>query len=163
MVMNSNVLRPPAASDTEAILALSNANHIEVGRIERDALERLIRAAFHVRVAGHVDALLIGLEQGADYASPNYRWFAQRFDRFVYVDRVVVAEAARGAGLARRLYDDFFAAARGAGHTRVCCEVNYDPPNPASDAFHARMGFEEIGRAHLPDRAKSVRYLLRAL
>ncbi len=111
-------------------------------------VEQLIHVAFHVRVAGHVDALLIGLEQGSDYASPNYRWFEQRFDRFAYVDRVVVAPAARGTGLARRLYEDFFAAAREAGHARVCCEVNYDPPNPTSDAFHARMDFEEIGRAN---------------
>jgi predicted GNAT superfamily acetyltransferase len=163
MTMDSNALRRPAASDIEAMLALSNANHVEVGRIERNALERLIGLAFHVRIAGDVDALLIGLEQGADYASPNYHWFEQHYDRFAYVDRVVVAESARGTGLARRLYENFFDAARKAGHTRICCEVNYDPPNPASDAFHAHMGFEEIGRAHLPDRGKSVRYLLRTL
>jgi predicted GNAT superfamily acetyltransferase len=41
----------------------------------------------------------------------------------------------------------------------VCCEVNSDPPNPLSDAFHAALGFREVGRAFLPDRGKSVRYL----
>ena len=38
---------------------------------------------------------------------------------------------------------------------------NTDPPNPGSDAFHARLGFHEVGRAFLADRGKSVRYLER--
>jgi predicted GNAT superfamily acetyltransferase len=54
-------------------------------------------------------------------------------------------------------------AARAAGYAHVCCEVNIDPPNPGSDAFHANMGFEEIGRAFLPERGKTVRYLMRTL
>ena len=41
----------------------------------------------------------------------------------------------------------------------LCCEVNIDPPNPVSDAFHAFFGFVEVGWAFLPDRGKSVRYL----
>jgi hypothetical protein len=47
-----------------------------------------------------------------------------------------------------------------AGYTRVCCEVNVEPPNPGSDAFHANLGFEEIGRAFVPEREKTVRYLV---
>jgi predicted GNAT superfamily acetyltransferase len=39
------------------------------------------------------------------------------------------------------------------------CEVNATPPNPASDAFHARLGFEEIGAAHL--KKKTVWYFSR--
>jgi predicted GNAT superfamily acetyltransferase len=57
-------------------------------------------------------------------------------------------------------YADLFAAARAAGHPRVACEVNYEPPNPQSDHFHAALGFQEVGRASHPDRGKSVRYLL---
>jgi len=145
------------------MLALSNAHHVEVGKSTAESLRKLVEVSFHVRVVGQVDALFIGLEQGTDYDSPNYRWFEQRFERFAYVDRIVVAVAARGRGLARLLYEDFFRAAKARGHSRVCCEVNYDPPNPESDAFHARMEFKEIGRATLPDRGKSVRYLLREL
>jgi predicted GNAT superfamily acetyltransferase len=35
------------------------------------------------------------------------------------------------------------------------------PPNPASDAFHAKFGFAEVGRAASPDGNKAVRYLTR--
>jgi uncharacterized protein len=44
----------------------------------------------------------------------------------------------------------------------VGCEINLLPPNPASDAFHARMGFVEVGAAQLAN-GKTVRYLERAL
>jgi predicted GNAT superfamily acetyltransferase len=69
---------------------------------------------------------------------------------------------ARGRGYARRLYDDLFDRAGEAGHAIVGCEVNSDPPNPASDAFHAALGFAEVGRAKIPN-GKTVRYLLRAI
>ncbi len=68
---------------------------------------------------------------------------------------------ARKHGLARTLYADAFAVARARDLPVVCCEVNIDPPNPASDAFHAALGFSETGRAYLPARNKTVRYLVR--
>ncbi len=99
------------------------------------------------------------MDQRADYDSPNYQWFLQRYQRFVYIDRVVVAAAARGRGYARLLYEDLFRRAADAGHEHVVCEVNVQPPNPASDSLHAALGFAEIGSATIHNGAKSVRYL----
>ena len=45
----------------------------------------------------------------------------------------------------------------------LCCEVNAEPPNPASDAFHRAMGFAPVGEAFLADRGKTVRYFERRL
>jgi predicted GNAT superfamily acetyltransferase len=39
--------------------------------------------------------------------------------------------------------------------------VNIDPPNPASLAFHAKLGFVGCGEAIDPRNAKRVRYLVR--
>jgi L-amino acid N-acyltransferase YncA len=36
-----------------------------------------------------------------------------------------------------------------------------EPPNPASDAFHAALSFIEIGAAVIYDGSKTVRYLAR--
>jgi predicted GNAT superfamily acetyltransferase len=101
--------------------------------------------------------------ENAAYDSPNYLWFRERYARFVYVDRVVVAPALRGRGYARRLYADLLERARRAGHRVVACEVNIDPPNPASDALHAALGFAEVGRATIREAEKTVRYLARAI
>ncbi len=161
--MTGPQLRRPAAADEAALLALNNAHAVELSLLSAGRLRQLLAAAFHARVAADGAALLIAFDQGADYDSPNFRWFQARYQRFVYVDRVVVAPAARGRGLARALYADLIAAAAGAGHDRVCCEVNSAPPNPASDAFHAALGFHEVGSAHLADRDKAVRYLIRKL
>lgn len=147
-----------------AALALNAAHEAQTGPLDAAALQALCDQAFWVRaVGGGADALLIALDQNAAYDSPNFIWFRDRFDRFVYVDRVIVSPQMRGHGLARRLYEDLFDAAARAGHVRVCCEVNADPPNPASDAFHAAMGFDVVGQQDLADRGKSVRYMERAL
>lgn len=146
-----------------AILALNNANAQELSWLEPAALHALLAQAFHVEVVGDAEAFLLALDHTAIYDSPNYIWLKARYDRFVYVDRVVVAAAARGRGLARTMYEDLFGRARAAGHEMVVCEVNLDPPNPGSDAFHAALGFTPVGQAVLPERGRTVRYLARKL
>ena len=152
----------PLAPDDAAALALNNAHAVELSWLDARRFAELVDRAFAARRIGRV-AFLLAFDQDADYDSPNFLWFRERYPRFVYVDRVVVAPAARGQGHARRLYEDLFDQARRRGHDHVVCEVNLQPPNPASDAFHARLGFAEAGQAVLPGGAKAVRYLRRAL
>ena len=152
-----------AGSDGEALLALNNAHAVELSWLEPEKLAHLVAQAFVARRVGVADALLLTFDQAADYDSVNYLWFCERYPAFVYVDRVVVADSARGRGLARALYDDLFAAAKAAGHARIVCEVNSDPPNPASDRFHAALGFVTVGTAAIHGGKKTVTYLERRL
>ncbi|MET3663829.1 GNAT family N-acetyltransferase [Caulobacter sp. 1776] len=152
-----------AGADGEALLALNNAHAVELSWLEPERLAHLVDEAFVARRVGEADALLLTFDQAADYDSPNFLWFRERYPAFVYVDRVVVADSARGRGLARRLYDDLFAAAKAAGHERIVCEVNSDPPNPASDRFHAALGFVPVGTAEIHGGKKTVTYLERRL
>jgi len=153
------VIRPAEATDLDAILALNQGAVVETGPLDEAGLARLLAEAFRATIAAPADGFLIALDQASRIEGPNFSWFKCRHARFVYVDRVVVAAAARGRGIGQALYRDLIAAARTAGHTLICAEVNLDPPNPASDAFHAGFGFVEVGRAHLPDRGKTIRYL----
>ena len=138
-------LLPLSPTVEPAVLALNNAHAAELSWLDGDRLTFLLRQAFHARRIGEVDGFLMAFDQGAAYDSPNYLWFRQRYRRFVYVDRVVVAPVARGRGYAGLLYADLFDRAGRTGHDIVVCEVNRDPPNPASDAFHAAQGFTEVG------------------
>ncbi|MCF4129266.1 GNAT family N-acetyltransferase [Methylobacterium sp. SyP6R] len=150
--------------DLAAVLALNAANATETSLLDEGALRALIDQAFlAAAVTGPegLAAFLIALDQDAAYASPNFRWFQARYPRFVYVDRIVTAAGQRGRGLARALYEALFAKAEAAGHDRIACEVNIVPPNPGSDAFHAALGFREVGTAEIHGGAKTVRYLLR--
>jgi predicted GNAT superfamily acetyltransferase len=157
---------PVAPADLDAsptlarsLRALNNAHATELSRLEADRLRQLVGAAFLAARIGANEAFLLAFDQDAAYDSPNFLWFRDRFDRFVYVDRIVVAPQARGRGHARRLYGELTARARAAAQPRIVCEVNAVPPNPASDAFHAAFGFEPVGSAPLPGGDKIVRYL----
>jgi uncharacterized protein len=156
-------LLPVSPTVEPTVLALNNAHAAELSWLDRDRLTLLLRQAFHARRIGEVDGFLLAFDESAAYDSPNYLWFRQRYRRFVYVDRVVVAPDARGRGYAGLLYADLFDRAGRAGHDIVVCEVNRDPPNPASDAFHAAQGFAEVGQAAIHQGSKTVRYLARAL
>ena len=150
----------PAGLDV--LLALNNAHAAETGPLDHARLAHLAATAFFARTNAARAALLIAFDQAATYDSPNFRWFRERYPRFVYIDRIIVAPAARGAGIARTFYTELFDAAREAGHTLVTCEVNRVPPNPGSDAFHAALGFAEAGCGS-PQPGKRVRYLVKAL
>jgi uncharacterized protein len=147
----------------KTMLALNNAHATQLSWLEPERLEHLVEQAFLARRIGDLDAFMLALDQDAHYDSPNFLWFCARYPRFVYVDRIVVAASARGRGCARRLYRDLFEHARRAGHERIVCEVNSSPANPESDAFHAALGFVEVGTASIHDGSKTVRYLLHIL
>jgi predicted GNAT superfamily acetyltransferase len=153
----------PATSLGKTLLALNNEHARELSWLEPERLQHLVGQAFLTRRIGNLDALVLAFDQAAQYDSPNFLWFRSRYPRFVYVDRIVVASSARGRGYARRLYDDLFEQAVAAGHDRVVCEVNMQPPNPASDDFHAALGFVEVGTATIHDGSRTVRYLSCAL
>lgn len=158
-------LRPQALSDDlkPGILALNNAHATELSWLSAVQLDTLLQEAFYARQIDQGDAFLLAFDQHAAYASPNYLWFRERYPSFVYIDRVVVSPPKRGRGHARALYMDLFVQARRKGHSLVTCEVNSAPPNPASEAFHAAMGFGEVGHATLYQGSKTVRYLTRAV
>ena len=150
------------ASITRA-LDLNNRHAVELSHQTLDQFRALIGLACYARWNADQSGFLIALDERAAYRNTNFDWFLARYSAFVYIDRVVVEPAQRGRGLARQLYEDLFAAARAAQCPRVVCEVNSDPPNPASDAFHARLGFAVIGTARLAQRGKTVRYFCREI
>lgn len=147
----------------QALLELNNAHAVELSWLDADRLRHLVGEAYVAVRVGAAEALLLAFDQSADYDSPNFLWFRSRLTRFVYVDRVVVAASARGQGMARRMYQELFGIAGRAGHARIVCEVNADPPNPGSDAFHAALGFTGMGVGVLDGGRKTVRYLARPL
>ena len=142
----------------ETLLALNNDHAEELSYKTREGFLDLMAAASHVRAEPAGLALLVAFHEGCSYDSPNFAWLKARFPRFNYIDRVVVSEAARGRGLARRLYAELEEVTRHEGRERLVCEINSVPPNPDSDAFHTALGFAPVGEQHLGDRGKTVRY-----
>jgi len=134
--------------DVPAVLQL-NADHVELlAPLDADRLASLRKWAARsdvIQCDGEIAGFVLVFGPGTDYDSENYRWFTERFgDRFDYLDRIVIDDRFRRRGLASAVYDVVEAAA--ASRDRLVLEVNVDPPNEPSLAFHRRRGFEEVGQ-----------------
>jgi uncharacterized protein len=145
-------------------LLLNNTHAKETSELDLAHLNKLLDMAYYARGIDQGEtAFLIALDHTAPYQNPNFAWFKNTYQSFIYIDRIIVAESARGRGIARLLYEDLFATAHRTAIPRIVCEVNSDPPNPASDAFHLTMGFEKVGQAVHYNGAKTVNYFAKNL
>jgi predicted GNAT superfamily acetyltransferase len=152
-------IRRATVTDFPVVLALNAESVARLSPLDESRLAKLhAQAALH-RVVEHqsgVIAFLLALREGADYDSPNYVWFAQRYPSFLYIDRVVVSMHARGKGAGALLYRDTLAFAAATSVPLVACEYDIHPPNPASELFHAKFGFREVGSQSVAGGAKVV-------
>ena len=154
--------RPPEGrgdADLDPVLRLNLESEAVLSALDLPRLRALLGQAWHHRVAcldGRVQAFLIALRPGANYDSPNYQWFSQRYRDFVYVDRIVVSASARHARLATLLYQDLLERSAAQGIARVTCEIDVDPPNPVSHRFHEKFGFVEVGTQRVAAGKKRV-------
>lgn len=143
------------------LLRLNNENARETSLLAREKLDNMIATACVAIASEPGIAFLLAFAQDDSFDGGHFRWFRERLDRFLYVDRIVVGRGYRRLGLGRLLYQDLFRRAQLLGHSHIACEINVRPPNPTSDVFHASFGFAEIGTATIDDGAKTVRYLVR--
>ena len=145
------ILRDLRPDDLVSIHAINQAEVPAVGEVSLDSLERIADESL-ISLVAEVDAAVAGfclvLGPDADYGSVNYRWFGERCDDFVYLDRVAIAPACRRMGLGRALYAEVerLAGERRPSATELTLEVNLRPRNDVSLAFHAGLGFVEVGR-----------------
>ena len=147
-------VREVTRADWPRLLALNLASVRELSELDERRLEFILSLAHRrlaVESAGDVVAFALAIAPGTPYDSANYRWFGARFERFLYLDRVVVAGPFRRRGIGARLYAAMEAAAL--PFERLVCDVNVLPPTEVSLAFHAARGYREIGRmAHGPEK-----------
>jgi uncharacterized protein len=140
---------PLDPDDLPAALVLNNAAVPHVNELDADRLAELVDLssfAAAARAGGSLVGFALAMAPGVPYDSPNYRWFNERHDDLRYLDRIVVDPTARRSGVGRTLYDAVFEHAQVDGCPLVGCEVNLEPPNPGSQAFHRSLGFVEVGR-----------------
>ncbi len=143
------LLRPVRPIDLTRIVELNDSASPAVPITAPDDMERLLGlASIALVVVGAEDVVhgfVVAVDPGSGYESENYRFFEERGTAHLYVDRIVVDGAARGSGVGRLLYEAVFERARSTGRAEVTCEVNLEPPNPESMAFHTRLGFAPVG------------------
>jgi predicted GNAT superfamily acetyltransferase len=150
------IVRNIEITDVARVLEINNANTPGVSELTLSELETDIKNCLHALAIdnehGEVCAFCITFAPDAPDAGVNHQWFADRFESFVYLDRIAIDPTYQNLGLGVLLYQSveqqMIASAQ---HSLLCCEVNLEPPNPGSLRFHHRIGFTEVGQ-HSPQQ-----------
>ena len=140
-------IRDLTHADVEAMWAINEEGLPGTGQVSPPELEALLDLASFA-IGAFEDDLMLGfvicLPPQTTYGSLNYAWFNQRYDAFLYVDRIAVAANRRNRGVGSALYTQVISCANEQG-VPVAAEVNLLPPNPGSVRFHQGFNFVEVG------------------
>ena len=160
-------IRPFAETDRAALLRLNGDNWPSVYPLDEDLLAWLRGFGGHHRVAvdpaGVVLGYLMTFSSASAYDDTEIRELRRRVaEPFLYICQVAIAPEHRRRRIGCAFYEAATDAAQRQGLRLLCCDVNTDPPNPESFAFHRRLGFLEIGQG-IASNGVAIAYLTRKL
>lgn len=158
-------IRDVREHELDAVLALNNAAGTGILPMDGAQLRHLFDIADYFRVAeidGHLAGFLIALREDSDHASSNFKWFRERYEHFLYIDRIVVAGAYRGHGLGGVFYCDVHSYAE-LRTPLLTCEVFLEPRDDIVVLFHGTYGFNEVGQQLMPGSQRRVSLLVKEL
>jgi predicted GNAT superfamily acetyltransferase len=159
-------LRNFVSAELDLILAANEANLPHVNSLNLEQFTELATKTAYFKVATLDEKLagfLMAMTPKADYASDNYQWFCRQYDEFIYVDRIITLDYARGHGVGSALYQDIEKYCRGHGISRICCEVNIRPANEVSIQFHEKRMFKQVNKQQTEGGKKSVSLRVKTL
>ena len=146
--MDALTLRPAHNQDFERVLAINEAGRPGVSPLTLAELTLICAGESHCHVAERepeVIGYVITYTDTDRYEGEEFNWFKHNFARFLYIDQIAIARSARGAGVGAQVYRFLEQRAHKQALTSLVCEVNLEPPNPVSLAFHTRERFVEAG------------------
>ena len=155
------LIRQTQFSDFQRILNINSTEEEKTSQLDLARLAQLDSWSDYHRVVVVEDEIigfLLVMSEASNYDGDNFRWFVERYRRFLYVDRIVIDRTFARRGVGSALYGDLIEFAATQGWSTLCCEINVSPPNPVSHGFHARFGFEEVGRSSEIETPKVVSY-----
>ena len=152
--------RPLSQSDVHSIWSINEQGLPGTGQVSEQEVSDLLNLST-LSIGIFQNQKLVGfvicLSPRTEYKSLNYAWFNEKYEDFIYVDRIAVSSDQRNKGIGSKIYEEVIAYSQ-EHEIPVAAEVNLNPPNPGSMRFHSRFGFEEVGVLH--HKEKSVTMLL---
>jgi len=158
-------IRDVREHELDSVIALNNAAGPSILPMDAAKARFFWEHAEYFRVAeqdGQVTGFLVALSQDAPHDSSNFLWFRERHERFLYVDRIVIARPRRGGGRGRAFYADV----QSFGELRwpqLCCEVFLQSGNDPALLFHGSFGFREVGQHVMESTGIRVAMLMKEL
>jgi len=150
------VIRSLENADHPGLLRMNAANVPAVARLDEAELLRLAAIGDSHRVALDAGRKMLGyvlaFTSGDPYDGGEFRHLMTKLRLpFLYVDQLAIDGSGRRRGIGRALYESLAGLARRRQLGLLCCEVNVNPSNPDSMAFHLHMGFAQIASMTVND------------
>ena len=144
MLSTRNLILP----DCKAVLQINAASVPSVAALDESEFARLMAIPNHHFAIESADQLVVGyalaFNSNAPYDGEEFQAFRRKLPRpFIYIDQVATQLKVRRMGIGTKVYDSLENVARLNEAFILCCEVNIDPPNPESMAFHLNRGFSQ--------------------
>lgn len=152
-------IRDAVPDDFSFIVACNAIAEVHTSAMDVDRLAMLSDLAWYFRVItvnGDSAGFLLAMRENAHYQNDNFAFFASRFDRFLYIDRIVISPNFAGLKLGSLFYQDLFQLAKTASVPHIVCEYNIQPPNEPSRRFHDKFGFKQLDTQWLDGGRKQV-------
>ena len=131
------------------------------GKVSVEQMGELLQLS-DLCIGAYIDEKLVGfvlcLYPKKGYSSQNYAWFNERYNQFIYVDRIAISTQHRDKKIGTELYEKVFELAT-EKQIPITAEVSLTPPKEGSDRFHLRHGFSSVGEFH--QSGKSVTMYIR--
>ena len=141
------IIETTSPSDLNQILELNQKALPAVSSVNLKEMQHFLKIVDYfktLKINNKVAGFLIAITPGKDYNSVNYRWFENKYESFMYIDRIVVAPTYQGHGFGTAFYNDLSNFSKNI-IPRITCEVNINPPNKESMLFHTKYGFKQVG------------------
>ena len=143
-------IRKLVLSDCEAVLGINAASVPGVATLDESEFARLMVIPNHHLAAEGANQVVVGyalaFNSNAPYDGEEFGFFQQTMAQpFIYIDQVATQLEFRRTGMGSSIYDAIEKGARLSKASALCCEVNINPPNPVSFAFHRSRGFRQSG------------------
>jgi predicted GNAT superfamily acetyltransferase len=154
-------IRNLCSDDIPSLWRINEEGLPGTGKVSQEEIADLLSFS-ELSLGAYEDGLLTGfvicLLPRTRYGSLNYAWFNEKYQDFLYVDRIAVSSKHRNKQVGSLLYEKVFKHASTLKFP-VAAEVSLNPPNPDSMRFHERHGFFEVGVLH--HESMSVTMLIR--
>ena len=154
-------IKPVTDSDLDFVLSLNQKSLSAVSHSNLEKMKHFLNISSYFKIIQIDDipvGFIIGLLPKKDYTSENYVWINERYNSFVYVDRIIIDKNYRNKGLGFYVYDHLAKYFR-SKVKNILCEVNIKPYNEQSMNFHKKYGFKKICEKDTDYGRKRVSYM----
>lgn len=140
-------------ADYGAVLALNATAEGLVDPLGADRLDWLRLIAAHAAIIdldGDPAGFVLTFTPGSAYDGLEFDWFTQTYaDRFLLIERIVVAPGHRREGIATQVYRAIERAAK--PFDRAVARARSHTLDDSGLSFHTSRGYVEVAKQRLPD------------